>query len=138
VPQIDQLVLDDDIASSLDERIDAQPAVAKAERSGATLLKRKQIALSAVLLGLSWADCRITDFLIKKGYASEGNSLIRPYIGDSAFMAIKLLGTLIALLILWDVFRKYPKPALALSQFLVAGYSLVVWWNVYLACRGLK
>jgi hypothetical protein len=100
-------------------------------------LRRKQLILSGVLLGLSWADGVITSFIVKNGYACEGNPFIRGYVTDSNFEIIKIIGTLIALLILWDVSRKYPRAALAFNHVFVASYTIIVWWNVYLACKGI-
>lgn len=93
--------------------------------------------MSCVLMGLSWADWALTSFIIKNGYAWEGNPLIRDYITGSNFGAVKILGTLVAMLILWDVFRRHPKLAQAFTVAFVAAYTIIVWWNVYLACRGI-
>ncbi len=111
--------------------------VTSPERFSERSFRRNQFLLSVVLLGLAWADWVITCFIIKSGFAWEGNPLIRDYVTDSGFWVIKLFGTLVAVLILWDVFRKYPKFTLTLSQVIVGVYTLIVWWNVYIACNGI-
>ena len=112
-------------------------SVILAERTWNNTLRRKQLILSGVMLGLAWADGVITSFIVKNGYAWEGNPLIRGHVTDSNFVTIKIIGTLLALLILWDVFRRHPKTALAFNYVFVASYSIIVWWNVYLACKGI-
>ena len=86
-------------------------------------------------MGLSWADAVITGFLVKNGYALEANPLLRGHVTASNFGILKFMGTLLALLVLWDVFRRHPKTALALSHIFVPCYTIIVWWNVYLVCR---
>lgn len=89
------------------------------------------------MLGLAWADAVITGFIVKNGYAAEANPIIRGHVTESNFGIIKIIGTLLALLVLWDVFRRHPKTALVFSQIFVAFYTIIVWWNVYLACKGI-
>jgi len=112
-------------------------SVILAERTWNNSLRRKQLILSGVMLGLAWADGVITSFIVKNGYAWEGNPLIRSHVTESYFGALKIIGTLLAMMILWDIFRKYPRAGLAFSHIFVACYTIIVWWNVYLACQGI-
>jgi putative copper export protein len=100
-------------------------------------LRRKHLILSVVLLCLAWADSVISGFIVKNGYASEANPLLREHVTDSNFGIIKIIGTLLALMILWDVSRRYPRLALVFIQVFAALYTMIVWWNVYLAGRGI-
>lgn len=108
-----------------------------ARRFWSNPLKRNQLILSAALLGLAWADWELTRFIIKNGYAWEGNPLIRAYIAESNFGVVKILGTLLALLLLWDIFHRHQKLAQVFTSIFVVFYSLVVLWNGYLALTGI-
>jgi hypothetical protein len=100
-------------------------------------LLQTQAVLSATTLGLAFADLIITRFLVEKGIASEGNPLIRGHIGDDVFGIIKIAGTLFALLIIADIFRRYPKFTVNVTAVIVLFYTTVVWWNIFLALGGI-
>ena len=99
--------------------------VVKAASAG----KRKIILLLSALVGLVVADGVITNFLVGKGTAWEANPLLEPIVGKTGFMIIKIVGALLCALILWDVYRRYPRVGIIAAWIAVIGYAVIVAWN---------
>jgi hypothetical protein len=117
--------------------MDAALILKNREKSRPNQLARTQIILSGVLLGLSFADLVITRFLVKNSFAQEGNPLIRGHINADGFGILKITGTLFAVLIIADIFRRHPKFTVNAMSIIVSFYTIIVWWNVYLAPTGI-
>jgi hypothetical protein len=47
-------------------------------------------------------------------------------------MVAKIAGSLLCALILWDVYRRYPKLAVVATWVAVGAYSLIIIWNASL------
>ncbi len=78
------------------------------------------------------ADGVLTDILINKGIASEANPFLLGIAGKSGFMLVKIVGVLLAVLILWDVHRRHPRMAFWASATFALIYIGIVAWNLYL------
>ncbi len=85
--------------------------------------------LLGLLVVLNIADAAITHSLIGLGLATEGNSFLAPLVGERMFYIVKVSGTLLAALILWDVHRRHPRLALGFTFCAVAAYGAIVLWN---------
>jgi len=77
-------------------------------------------------------DGVLTEFLLKNGMAREANPLLQPLVGDVGFMVLKVVGSLLVALILWDIYRHFPKLAFITTWVAVAGYGVIVLWNTSL------
>lgn len=99
--------------------------IAKAASTG----KRKIISLLSALVGLIIIDGVLTNFLVKKGTAWEANPFLEPMVGKTGFLLIKIVGSLICALILWDVYRRYPRVGTIATWIAVIGYAVIVVWN---------
>ncbi len=99
--------------------------------------KNTQVILSASILALSWADAYVTEFNVSNGFGREGNLFMGQLVGTDAFIAIKVLGTAIALAILWDIYRRHPRLASIATSIFTAFYCAIVWWNVGIAGTGV-
>jgi hypothetical protein len=117
--------------------MDPAQAVTARESSQPDRLRRVQALLSCTLLGLSIADLIITRFLVENQFAMEGNPLLRGHISDAGFGALKIAGTLLAVLLLADIFRRHREFTVNVTAMITAFYTLLVWWNVSLALRGI-
>lgn len=86
------------------------------------------------LLGLLAAfvisDGLLTYFLIESGLAREGNPFLVPIVGEGNFMVLKVVGTILCVLILWDIYRRFPKLALISTSCFVVAYGVIVLWNL--------
>ncbi len=77
-------------------------------------------------------DGLLTELLIKRGAAREINPFLQPLVGDLGFMLLKVFGALLCALILWDIYRRFPKLASIATWIAVGGYGVIVVWNASL------
>ena len=86
--------------------------------------------LLGLLAGFTTADGLLTYFLIKHGLAQEGNPFLVPIVGEDNFLVLKVVGTILCVLILWDIYKRFPKLALISTSFFVVAYAVIVFWNL--------
>lgn len=84
----------------------------------------------AALVALVISDGLITQFLVRQGLGRERNPALQSLAGETSFLVIKVLGALLCALILWDIYRRWPKLALISSWCFVGIYSGIVLWNL--------
>ena len=89
-----------------------------------------------ILIILDIGDGVLTNILIKEGIAREANPYLLDLAGESAFMAIKVVGVLLAALILWDIHRRYPRVAFWTAFSFLLIYCGIVGWNTWLLLSG--
>jgi hypothetical protein len=85
--------------------------------------------LIGALAVLVVADGLISHFLINNGLAHEGNPLLVVLVGKWNFLIIKVVGAFVCSLILWDIYKKWPKLALISTSCFVLFYTVIVSWN---------
>jgi len=78
---------------------------------------------------LDITDGILTNILIQKDIAHEGNPFLKNIAGDTGLIIVKAVGVMIAILILWDISRRYPRVALWTSAAFLAVYCGIVVWN---------
>jgi hypothetical protein len=83
------------------------------------------------------ADGLITNILIQKGIAHEGNPVLVGIAGEHSFLILKIVGVLVAVLILWDIHRRYPRLAFWTGTVFLIIYCLIVSWNLHLLIGGI-
>jgi hypothetical protein len=88
--------------------------------------------LLAAMTMLMIADGLITQFLVNRGIAVEGNPIMQPLAGDIRFIFVKALGAMLCSLILWDIFKQRAKLALISTSCIAGCYGMIVVWNLYL------
>lgn len=92
------------------------------------IYKIRNLLVALVILVIS--DGFITQSLIRCGLAREGNPLLVPLVGTGNFLVIKIVGALLSALIMWDIYKHWPKLALRSSSCLVGAYAVIVLWNL--------
>jgi hypothetical protein len=101
-------------------------------------LSKKGLALILIFLVLMViSDGVITNLLIQKGIASEANPLLENLAGDRGLIILKVVGVLVAVVILWDIYRRNPRMAFWVSIVFLVAYSGIVAWNLHLLLLGL-
>jgi len=85
--------------------------------------------LLGTLVALVILDGIVTEILLAQGLAWESNPILQPLVGESAFMLLKIAGAVICSLILWDIYRHWPKMAVIATWCAVFVYSGIVVWN---------
>ncbi len=88
------------------------------------------------MIALDIGDGALTNILIKKGIAREGNPFLFGIAGESGFMILKIVGVLLAAFILWDIHRRYPRLAFWTAFAFLLVYCGVVGWNTWLLLMG--
>ena len=89
--------------------------------------------LLGILVLFVIADGLLTHFLITNGIAREGNPFLQPIVGKTGFIVLKVVGAFLCALILWDIYRRYPRVALISTSCFVVCYAAIVLWNLSLA-----
>ena len=98
-------------------------------------MKRSGV-LMGVLILLDIADGILTNILIQKGIAHEGNPFLKDVAGNTGLLIVKIIGILLVVLILWDIYRRYPRLAFWTSAAFLAVYGGIVVWNSCLLIMG--
>ena len=88
--------------------------------------------LLGLLILLNIADGLTTHFLIQAGIGREGNPFLLRMVGEPEFMIIKVVGVVVCALILWDIYRRYPRLAFVSTSCFVIGYAAIILWNLSL------
>jgi len=87
--------------------------------------------LLGILIALVVSDGLISRFLVTEKLGREANPFLQSLVGKDVFLAIKVLGVLLCALILWDIYKQWPKLAKISSLCFVVLYSGIVLWNLY-------
>lgn len=93
---------------------------------------RIRILLGALLATIV-ADGVITEFLVHNGLAREGNPFLYLWVHSDAFLVFKLLGGILAILYLWDIYKKNNNLSLTFSSLFLTGYTFIIFWNIFAA-----
>jgi hypothetical protein len=75
------------------------------------------------------SDGLLTHALVGDGLMREGNPLMVPLVAQGNLMVLKLVGTIVCVIILWDLYRRFPRLALITTSCFVAVYGVIVLWN---------
>ncbi len=99
---------------------------------------RAQRLLLGTLFCLSVADGILTRFIISNGLGREGNFWLSDLAASDALIGIKMLGTVLAIYLLWRLHYIRPKIVMATTVSFVGWYTLVVFWNIIVIVIGSK
>ena len=86
--------------------------------------------LLGLLIIFEIADGVLTHFLVTGGLAREGNPFLLPIVGETSFLVLKVVGVLICAIILWDIYKRWPRVALISTSCFVMFYGVIVLWNL--------
>jgi len=85
--------------------------------------------LLGLLIAFEILDGVLTHFLIRGGLAREGNPFLLSLVGETNFLILKVVGVLLCALILWDIYKRWPRVALTTTACFVTFYVVIVLWN---------
>ncbi len=91
--------------------------------------RRTMWLLLVFLVVLVVIDGILTEILLSSGLASESNPFLQPLIGDIVFMVLKIVGSALCALIIWDIYRRYPRMGMIVAGSAVLLYMGIVLWN---------
>ncbi len=86
--------------------------------------------LLGLLAGFIVSDGLLTYFLVRHGLGREGNPFLLPIVGGDSFLVLKVVSAILAVLILWDIYRRFPRLALVSTSCFVVVYGMIVFWNL--------
>jgi hypothetical protein len=75
------------------------------------------------------SDGLLTHALVGDSLLREGNPLMVPLVAQGNLMLLKLVGTIICVIILWDLYRRFPRLAVISTSCFVIAYGVIVFWN---------
>ena len=87
--------------------------------------------LLGTLVSLVIADGIISRFLVSHGFAREGNPFLQSWINGDKFLLLKVLFSLLAALILWDMFKHNPRLTYISTTVFVVLYTFIVFWSLH-------
>jgi len=87
------------------------------------------IYLLSLLAVFIISDGLLTHALVDDGLMREGNPLMVPLVAQGNLMLLKLVGTIICVIILWDLYRRFPRLAVISTSCFVVAYGAIVFWN---------
>ena len=76
------------------------------------------------------ADGIITMYLFHNGLALEANPFMVYWVVEDKLLSIKILGGLLATVILWSINRRHPRLSIVFTSILLAAYLFIVCWNL--------
>ena len=74
----------------------------------------------------------VTNILIRNDIAWESNPFLKGLAGGYGLIIVKIIGVLVAALILWDVHRRHPRTAFWMGVAFTLIYVAIVIWNLRL------
>jgi hypothetical protein len=84
-----------------------------------------------ILFGAVVADGILSNFLIAQGLGWEWNPLLRDIVGGDELLLLKVCGVVLAMLLLWNIYRRHPLLAAAGSLGALALYVAIIYWNLF-------
>ncbi len=87
--------------------------------------------LIGLLASLVVADGLISNHIMSNGIGTESNLIIESIVGQTSFVLIKLTAAIVSALILWKVFKRYPRLGLVYVILFVIIYTGILWWNLF-------
>ena len=82
------------------------------------------------------ADGLLTKFLVTNQYGLEGNPFLQAWVGQELFLAIKVSGAFLAILLLWIKYNKEPKLTYIIAVVSLVFYTSIVFWNLSVFITG--
>ena len=77
------------------------------------------------------ADGLLTNFLVTNGHGIEANPFLQAWVGKDIFLAIKVSGAFLAILILWIKYNWKPKLIYRITTVFLAVYTGIIFWNLF-------
>lgn len=82
------------------------------------------------LSGLEISDGIITNTFVRNGLVQEANPLMESIVRRGDFLLLKIAGVCLCGLILWTVYKRFPRVTLAVTSSIVIFYGAVIVWNL--------
>lgn len=84
-----------------------------------------------LLLALVVADGILSNFLVLQNMGFELNPFLKDLVGGEYLLPLKACGALLAMVMLWGVYKRAPKIAITCSLSFVVFYTAILYWNTF-------
>ena len=84
------------------------------------------------LIGLEILDGLLTYLFVGDGLVQEANPFLRYMVLADDFLVFKIGGGILAVFLLWFIYRRWPEVALVCTSYFVVFYTVLVAWNLSL------
>ena len=84
-----------------------------------------------LLLALVVADGILSNFLILQNMGFELNPFLKDLVGGGYLLPLKVCGALLAMVMLWGIYKRAPKTAAICSLSFVVFYTAILYWNTF-------
>jgi hypothetical protein len=84
-----------------------------------------------LLVALVIADGLITQSVVDAGLGREVNPFLQNLISNGNLIGFKIVGALVCIFILWDIYRRHSNLAVISTVVLIAAYTGIVYWNTF-------
>jgi hypothetical protein len=88
------------------------------------------VFLLPIVIILQITDGVLTYSSVGNHLAKEGNPLLQNIAGTGNFLLMKVIGALICALLLWLVYKRFPRISIIFTSCIVIFYSLILTWNL--------
>jgi len=92
--------------------------------------------LLLIMNGLEVSDGIFTEYAVTRGFVSEANVVMESFVNNGDFFVLKVLGVLVCSLVLWLIYKRFPKTILTVTSGIVIFYAAVMIWNVSIFSAG--
>ena len=83
-----------------------------------------------LLVALETADGILTHSAVGKDLVHEGNPILQNSAGSGSYLMMKVCGAFLCALLLWLIYRRFPRISLIATSGILLFYALVFTWNL--------
>ena len=84
-----------------------------------------------LLLALVVADGILSNFLVLQNMGVELNPFLKDLVGGKYLLPLKACGALLAVVMLWGIYKRTPRAAVTCSLCFVVFYTAILYWNTF-------
>ena len=84
-----------------------------------------------LLLALVVADGIFSNFLVLQNMGVELNPFLKDLVGSEYLLPLKACGALLAVVMLWGIYKRTPRVAVICSLCFVVFYTAILYWNTF-------
>lgn len=84
-----------------------------------------------LLLALVVADGIFSNFLVLQNMGVELNPFLKDLVGSEYLLPLKACGALLAVVMLWGIYKRTPRAAVTCSLCFVVFYTAILYWNTF-------
>jgi hypothetical protein len=84
-----------------------------------------------LLLALIVADGILSNFLVLQNMGFELNPFLKDLVGGEYLLPLKVCGALLAVIMLWGIYKKLPRVSVICSLSFVVFYTAILYWNTF-------